>query len=1060
MPSWKKVITSGSDATLNSLLVTTSITASSFSGSHTGSLLGTASYVTGSIHTSANPALSASYALSSSFATTSSFANSSLTASYLNPLNQGNVIITGSVYISGSNSSLILGGNTTASTEASLIIGLPPNGVNTGEGGQIILQAPNSGGFTSASMIDNFQNQFRILRGNNTASDASHFILSMHTGQLGLPKYLNTTSFPGTATANLAIDSAGNVITVSTSGGTVFPYTGTATISGSLVVTGSAGVTGSISSTGPIYSQANNSLYFRGGDDAEFWDINVPNTVGIYGQQDQTTAGIKLGSGGGTLTGKNGSIGIGTTTPNPSTLLDVAGNTTISGSLRVTGSAGFTGSVSVVNGGFTGSLLGTASYVTGSIFTGANQATSASYSITSSFATTATQVAANLTQGTGINTFTYNGSSAQTVSVAGASTLNTNRHTKWSGTAFVDSLIFDDGSTNVFITGSNIVISGSSAALRVTGSVVSTGGFTGSLLGTASFTTGSIYTAGNLALSSSYAVTWSGWTYSTPSTYIPVWTGTALSSSAMRDTGTQIRVAQQLSVTAGGIESLAGGITSSNGLIVTGSVSATQGGFTGSLLGTSSWANNVVTAQTASYLNNLNQNLSITGSVILSGSSLVELVVLGEQQITGSLRITGSLGVTGSFSVTGSGFNVLGDTQFTGSITSFSGYTGSLFGTSSWASNVVTAQTASYLNNLNQNLSVTGSVILSGSGGTELIVLGDQNITGSLNISGSILMTPSGSITIVSGSVRALSFTGSLLGTASYVTGSIYTAGNLALSASYALTASYALNAAAGGLSGTGTANRVTKFTGASTVGDSNIFDDGTNIQITGSAVTISGSSAILRVTGSISAVGGFTGSLLGTASFANNTATASYVNNLNQNVTVSGSLFVTASTSNTAIRTIGDVMVSGTFYSTASFSDNSFVGVGNLINTGSIIVTRGGFTGSLLGTASFVTGSIFTVGNLAISSSYAVTASFLVGNLKSKAGSVANTSFAGSPRTAAVTFTTAFPNTSYAVTITGEDNRAWMVQSKATTGFTINSNSTVALGGTTYWVAIAYGEN
>jgi len=40
MPNWKKVITSGSDAALNSISVTTNVTATSF----TGSLLGTASY--------------------------------------------------------------------------------------------------------------------------------------------------------------------------------------------------------------------------------------------------------------------------------------------------------------------------------------------------------------------------------------------------------------------------------------------------------------------------------------------------------------------------------------------------------------------------------------------------------------------------------------------------------------------------------------------------------------------------------------------------------------------------------------------------------------------------------------------------------------------------------------------------------------------------------------------------------------------------------------------------------------------------------------------------------
>jgi hypothetical protein len=69
MPSWKKIITSGSSAALSSLTVTNSVTAESF----TGSLQGSASY-----------ALTASYALNGggsgtgstitgSFANTTSF---------------------------------------------------------------------------------------------------------------------------------------------------------------------------------------------------------------------------------------------------------------------------------------------------------------------------------------------------------------------------------------------------------------------------------------------------------------------------------------------------------------------------------------------------------------------------------------------------------------------------------------------------------------------------------------------------------------------------------------------------------------------------------------------------------------------------------------------------------------------------------------------------------------------------------------------------------------------------------------------------------------------------
>lgn len=162
MPSWKKILVSGSnisqitndsgyaktgsantfyaDQTIDgNLVVTGSITAlqyivsssviyvteSNFSGSHvfgntlddthqftgsvyitgslispniTGSLFGTASYVTGALFTNANLALSASHAISSSYALSSSHAS---TASYVNPLTQ-DVIITGSVLMTGS----------------------------------------------------------------------------------------------------------------------------------------------------------------------------------------------------------------------------------------------------------------------------------------------------------------------------------------------------------------------------------------------------------------------------------------------------------------------------------------------------------------------------------------------------------------------------------------------------------------------------------------------------------------------------------------------------------------------------------------------------------------------------------------------------------------------------------------------------------------------------------------------------------------------------------------------------------------------------------------------
>ena len=277
----------GTSSPTNRLQVVGGVTATSF----TGSLLGTAS-----------------------------LAVNALTASFVNTLNQ-NVVITGSAAI---------GTSSLGPSENTLTLGARDS-VN--EGGQLGLNAPG-GTYASASFIDNYQNQFRILRGSNNGSNASVAGWNLHSLQMSLPAYTNTSSFPGTATANLAVDSSGNVITVSTAGGSVFPYVGNAVI------------TGSLTTTGIIYAQPNGGMYFQGGDDAALYDINISNHMGIYGVQDSTVASIKLGSGGGIISGRNNRIGIGITSPSASLHISGAsadrllqvGSPTLANTLFVTGS--------------------------------------------------------------------------------------------------------------------------------------------------------------------------------------------------------------------------------------------------------------------------------------------------------------------------------------------------------------------------------------------------------------------------------------------------------------------------------------------------------------------------------------------------------------------------------------------------------------------------------------------------------------------------------------------------------------------------------------------------
>jgi hypothetical protein len=188
--------------------------------------------------------------------------------------------------------------------------------------------------------------------------------------------------------------------------------------------------------------------------------------------------------------------------------------------------------------------------------------------------------------------------------------------------------------------------------------------------------------------------------------------------------------------------------------------------FTGSLFGTASWANN---ALTSSFVNNLNQNLSITGAVILSGSALPELRIIGETQFTGSVGSTG--GFTGSLLGTSSWANNARTASFLP--------VGTYSITSSWATNVLTA---SFVNNLNQNLAITGAVILSGSGLPELRVIGDSQFTGSIILSGSVstigTTSMTGSLVVSTNITASRTFLSGSVGTVSGSTLTVYGSGS------------------------------------------------------------------------------------------------------------------------------------------------------------------------------------------------------------------------------------------------------------------------------------------
>lgn len=75
------------------------------------------------------------------------------------------------------------------------------------------------------------------------------------------------------------------------------------------------------------------------------------------------------------------------------------------------------------------------------------------------------------------------------------------------------------------------------------------------------------------------------------------------------------------------------------------------------------------------------------------------------------------------------------------------------------------------------------------------------------------------------------------------------------------------------------------------------------------------------------------------------------------------------------------------------------------------------------------------------------------------KSGTVAGGSFAGNPKVFTVTFGTAFPDTNYAVSIDGEDNRTLTFQTKLAGSFVINTNANLAIAGTVDWTATAHND-
>ena len=259
MPNWKRIVVSGSDATLNTLTVSNGIT---------GSLFGTASYAT--------QALSASFAPSTP---AFPFTGSAVISGSLNVI--GITSLTGGV--SGNtrlNGNLVITGSTTSTGE--IIFGSGASGIiRFGPTSGAIFAASTSTGTTlypaSANLVSFGDQQngnplmFRFF-----CNSTSTYGLSIGTGGLATARLhiaggtavASTAPIKLTAGTNLTTPEAGTIefngsnlfFTTGSTRSTILTNISPASITGSAIITGSLTVTGSFNVTGLTARIGNTTL--------------------------------------------------------------------------------------------------------------------------------------------------------------------------------------------------------------------------------------------------------------------------------------------------------------------------------------------------------------------------------------------------------------------------------------------------------------------------------------------------------------------------------------------------------------------------------------------------------------------------------------------------------------------------------------------------------------------------------------------------------------------------------------------------------------------------------
>ena len=404
------------------------------------------------------------------------------------------------------------------------------------------------------------------------------------------------------------------------------------------------------------------------------------------------------------------------------------------------------------------------------------------------------------------------------------------------------------------------------------------------------------------------------------------------------------------------------------------SASYVSGVLTGSLYGTASWAVSASQAITASYLQGTFDGTaswadSASNALFASESETIQVSLSDNQQdspIIFSLDTTPAGEFVSVYADPSMSYNAFTDTfnvpnisssNITASVISSSQFTGSLYGTASWA--------------------ITASHALNGGDGSTFPYSGSDTLSTEPHsqalITGSLYLTGSGNITSSGAISASMGFTGSLYGTASWALFS-----SESISASYAESASWAIRAISGGtvsqpfhivnnafISGTLFVSGNIATAESITIHDVTISQSGDAFVFgSGSLPTI-----LHQMTGGLSMTSSTGISYTGSANTVGFHGTASWA--------VSASQAITAS------------YLSGDMEGTASWAYSA----SNALNSISASYVSGVLTGSLYGTASW-----------AVSASQAITASYLFGDMDGTASwaySASNALFASESLTA-----------------------------------------------------------